>query len=230
MDEEARTQNLEAVAAEYDLEYTKAIWDFGKFSIKAVFVMNGTAAVTMMTLITSVLFKNPELSFHLFKPVYYFVWGALTALTTVVPGYFAHIFCKEKELCDISGRINQVHIGASNKRINEVLTQYNKAENQEKKRQLSVKIIEEIEYQNNCEPVIKKNKADYEENKKTVNFLMITAIFCILSSFWFFIEGMKKTSISFANIYQYNIQSQIFYSDLSYPGVQITPLSVTKPN
>ena len=230
MNEQEEVLRYREIATQYDLEYVKAILDFSKFSIKALFLLNGSAAIAMMTLITNILIKNPDLSFKLLNPVSNFAWGACLALLAIIPGYFAHIFCKNKEWDDNKLMCNHVHIRASNKRICNHLKQYSEINNQEEKNKLSCEIAEEMSYQFESEPSLKRNEESFKKNKRKTSILVVMASSLLIMSFYSFIRGINNTKISFLQFGENNTKQQISFSDLSYPGVQITPFPITKPN
>ena len=179
----------------HDFMMLQHVIDFAKMGIKAIFLLNGTAAVTVLTLFTSTSLKIQNVYEPLLNSVTYFSFGALFAVICIIFAYGAQTFFQY-----YSASINQQKMFKlrNNKYDEEKLFLYSelKIDNQ-KFIDTQIDRINACIQDNNIEISLEeKNKV---KMKKIGEFFRWSCIFWVLISLFFFAIGVYEIKNGFEN-------------------------------
>lgn len=92
---EEKIRHYELLAKDYNHDMLVSVIDFSKMGLKAAFILNGSAAVSVLTLFTKALIELPEVSSSILDAVYIFALGAMCSALAVVAAYFAQLAFQE---------------------------------------------------------------------------------------------------------------------------------------
>ena len=221
-EQEEKIKHYEILAQGYNQDMLHSVLDFSKMGLKAAFILNGSADISVLTLFTKALIYLPEVSSSILNAVYYFALGALFSALAVVTAYFTQLCYQkscahnvanpvnvaifEKVECDLSKKVKE------NIFLPETYLEYIKGVEEQKKQ-----IIE----------AFNQNKQIGNKSDKIALRWRNSALVLIALSFAAFFWGIYTTKNAFNNIQV--TKEQISFSDLSYPNVQIKTILPTKP-
>ena len=94
-EQEEKIKHYEILAQGYNQDMLHSVLDFSKMGLKAAFILNGSATISVLTLFTKALIYLPEVSSSILNAVYYFALGALFSALAVVTAYFTQL-CYQK--------------------------------------------------------------------------------------------------------------------------------------
>ena len=84
-------KHYETLAKDYNHDMLISVIDFAKMGLKASFILNGSAAISVLTLFTKALIELPEISSSILDAVFIFALGALSSSIAVILSYFTQL-------------------------------------------------------------------------------------------------------------------------------------------
>lgn len=221
---EEKIKHYELLAKDYNHDMLVSVIDFSKMGLKAAFLLNGSAAISVLTLFTKALIELPEVSSSILNAVYIFAIGAMLSALAVIAAYFTQLAFQKNCNCN------------NNRAIYSAMYDKVEAEDKEriKKHLLSVAQLEKLaeESEKKRQQLLDAFTVDMEtENKSNRQGDMCRniALFLIALSFLAFFGGIYMTKNAFDNVHI--AKEQITFYEFSYPNVQVKPLSsATKTN
>ncbi len=222
---------IELTENKEELPFLQNGFDFQKQALRGLFLLNGSATISLLTFFSNVLLKNPQFAKELFKAILFFSIGSF------IPVICSLILCLKHTYF-----VNYVKMSFNEKFLNKFIEETVEKEMQgskeynflpdDKKEQAKEKAYNMIK-QSDMYKFIKKQQIKKKESSKSNYIYYICFLFVLVSlDIMVFISGLGLTYKAVENnvVYSEKDKNQVYFTNESYPGVQITPLPVTKPN
>lgn len=193
-------QNQELFMAEqqfdnHDFTMLQHVIDFAKMGIKAIFLLNGSAAVTVLTLFTSTSLKIQNMYEPLLNSVTHFSYGAMCAVICILLAYVAQTFYQNH-----SASINQQSmLKLRNNKYDEeklFVCSERKSDNQEFI-DTQLNRIDDCIQDTNMKILIEKQKEIAAQ--KIGDFFRLLCIFSVFASLCCFAKGVHEVKNGFDN-------------------------------
>lgn len=212
----------ESMINEMDLKMLQHVIDYSKLGTKGLFVLNGTAAVSILTIFSNALVKDLSLSNDILISAIIFAIGALCSVVCIILAYFAQIFYQRNSAYNNGMRVIDLLIRQNNDKYHYINSDSLKKCHLTLEK-TSPKVFKII---NDFENIKIKEKESFKEiankNLKTGNRIRNVCVTISILSIVLFIWGVVNIKNSFNTPEEST--SQITMTNSSYPNVEITPI------
>lgn len=218
MDFDEKRKHYENYAKDYDCLMLITVIDYAKMGLKGIFMLNGAAAVAMLTLFTNALISRPEISNDILRATYCFAVGALVSVLAVLFAYFSQIFFQYTTAHNNGYLIVHCELERNWEIFKQCFYNSNLSVDEDR-----LQLVELINQRDELLKNTDNHKKLAAQERKKGELFKYLSIICALISFYQFFSGITHTIDSFENQ-----NEQILSSELTHPKIQTISLTATK--